>query len=175
MQQTGPILSSSPCNIQGQSFLKTSEMWPGGWGGGVIWDSRHWQTVRYCIVKVKFNHAAVVQPRMLDCNTGMTTKSQRVQRTHEQQMDDKLLGGQAIYPSSIQLTCGGNIVKGVHDKKPISLTPWLALKTFWATDCKTVKKQQMTQERRENRMGENAHVFFWKKKKTFFFFFAWLL
>lgn len=56
-------------------------------------------------------------------------------------MDDKLWGIQAIYPSFIQLTCGGNIVKGVHDKKPISLTPWLALKTFWATDRETVKKQ----------------------------------
>lgn len=82
-------------------------------------------------------------------------------------MDDKLWGNQAIYPSFIQLTCGGNIVKGVHDKKPISLTPWLALKTFWATDRETVKKQQMTRERRENRMGENAHVFFWKKKIFF--------
>lgn len=68
---------------------------------------------------------------------------------------------QAIYPSFIQLTCGGNIVKGVHEKKPISLTPWLALKTFWATDCETVKKQQMKEEWEQN--GERSTcVFFWK-------------
>lgn len=72
-----------------------------------------------------------------------------------QRTDNKLVR-QAIYPSFIQLTCGGNIVKGVHDKK---LTPWLALKTFWATDCETVKKQQMREKRG---WRESACVFFWK-------------
>lgn len=76
---------------------------------------------------------------------------------------------QAIYPSFIQLTCGGNIVKGVHDKKPISLTPWLALKTFWATDRETVKKQYMTREKRERKQngGRRSCIFLEERINSF--------
>lgn len=114
------------------------------------------------------------------CNNGTTTSAWLrgfMTRTHQSvlkgwRMDDRLVS-QAIYPSFRQLTCGGNIVKGVHEKKPISLTPWLALKTLWATHCETVKKQQMREEWEQD--GEKELVYFFGRIIFlfigFFFFF----
>lgn len=78
--------------------------------------------------------------------------------------DEKLWGSQTNYPAFIELTCGGNIVNRFRDKRSKSLTPWLALKTLWVTDCKTVKKQQMAQGKRENRVGKMFVYFFGRKK-----------
>lgn len=133
------LVSSTPCNTQASTVItfKKSKMC----SLQSLWDSSRWHTIRHCVVKIKQNsHATVVRPLMPDYNTVRRLQSHKgFKRTSR--VTDNLWGSQAIYPCSIQLTCGGNIVKGVHDKKPISLTPWLALKTFWATNRETVKKQ----------------------------------
>lgn len=133
------LVSSTPCNTQAWTVITLKN--PKCDHCRSPWDSSRWHTTRHCIVKLKQNnHATVVRRLMPDCNTVRRLQSHKgFKRTSR--VTDNLWGSQAIYPCFIQLTCGGNIVKGVHDKKPISLTPWLALKTFWATNCETVKKQ----------------------------------
>ncbi len=52
---------------------------------------------------------------------------------------------QPIYTHLISQLTWGKQDKVVQDKKSISLTPWLALKIFWATDYKQVKtRSEMT-------------------------------
>ena len=103
-------------------------------------------------------HRKDKQKQKQSCSSGLTwtpwpltSTCQDLRLSYKNWEDTNGWSSQVVHISAADtLTCVGNIDKGVHDKKPMSLTPWLALKTLWTTESEDKSRKP---------------VFIWKEKK----------